>query len=271
MNSVIINDIRKKIRNKNPVVHCITNPISINLCANGILAVGAKPIMAEHPLEVAEITRSADALVLNMGNITDVRIRSIKISAETAQKHSVPFIIDIVGVACSQLRRNLIKELLRELKPTAIKGNYSEICALYDDSYTTIGVDADETLSIERISSISVSLAQKYSTMILASGETDIVTDGESIAYIHNGISQLAQSTGTGCLLGALCGCCLSVEQDINSLITGCVVLGVCGQLSETQKGNGSFMVSLMDNLSVVSDTQIENLLNFEVKNNEKI
>ena len=127
MNSVIINDIRKKTRNKKPVVHCITNPISINLCANGVLAVGAKPIMAEHPLEVAEITKTADVLVLNLGNITDARIRSIKISAKIAHEHNIPFVIDAVGVACSQLRRNLIRELLKEIKPTAIKGNYSEI------------------------------------------------------------------------------------------------------------------------------------------------
>ena len=271
MISVIINDIRKKTRNKKPVVHCITNPISINLCANGVLAVGAKPIMAEHPLEVAEITKTADSLVLNLGNITDARIRSIKISAETAREHNIPFVIDAVGVACSQLRRNLIKELLKEIKPTAIKGNYSEIFALYDDFYSTTGVDADETLSIERISNISVRLARKYDTMILASGETDIVTDGESIVYIHNGTSQLAQLTGTGCLLGALCGCYLSVEQNINSLVTGCVVLGVCGQLSETKKGNGSFAVNLMDNLSVISDVEIDKLLNIEVKNNEKL
>ncbi len=271
MNSVIINDIRKKTRNKKPVVHCITNPISINLCANGVLAVGAKPIMAEHPLEVAEITRTADALVLNLGNITDVRMQSIKISAEIAHKHNIPFIIDAVGVACSQLRRSLIKELLKELQPTAIKGNYSEICALYDDFYTTTGVDADETLNVEKISNISVSIAQKHNTMILASGETDIITDGESIIYIHNGTQQLAQLTGTGCLLGALCGCYLSVEQNINSLVTGCVVLGVCGQLSETKKGNGSFAVNLMDNLSVISDVQIDKLLNIEVKNNEKL
>ena len=270
MNIEKINNTRKKTAMKKPLVHCITNPISINMCANGLLAVGAKPIMAEHPLEVAEITNTADALILNLGNITDARVKSIKISAETAQKHNIPFIIDAVGIACSQLRRDLIKELLMKFRPTAIKGNYSEIFALYDDFYATSGVDADETLSVEKISNISLRLARKYNTMILASGETDIVTDGELIAYIHNGTPQLAQLTGTGCLLGVLCGCYLSVEQSINSLITGCVVLGACGQLSEIQKGNGSFMVSLMDNLSIVSDTQIEKLLDIEVKSYEK-
>ena len=117
---------------KNPLIHCITNPISINQCANGVLAVGAIPIMAEHPLEAAEITQAADALVLNLANITDVRMQSMKISAQTAQKNNIPFIIDAVGVACSALRRNFVNGFLKEFKPAAIKGNYSEIYALYD-------------------------------------------------------------------------------------------------------------------------------------------
>ncbi len=267
MNYQIINEIRRKLKNKKPVVHCITNPISINLCANGILAIGAMPIMAEHSLEVQEITHNADALVLNLGNITDVRMQSIELSAKTAENNNIPFVIDAVGIACSELRRNFIKELLKENRPTAIKGNYSEIYALYEDCYSSSGVDADNTLDIEMISEISVKLAQCYGTMILASGKTDVITDGNTIVYIRNGTTQMAQLTGTGCLLGVLCGCFLSVENSINSLITACAILGICGELSKTEKGNGSFLFNLLDNLSVLSDIQVEHLLRIEVKN----
>ena len=93
MKTEIIAEIRKKTMDKNPLIHCITNPISINQCANGVLGVGARPMMAEHPLEVAEITQAADALVLNIANITDARMQSIKISAKTAQNNNIPFII----------------------------------------------------------------------------------------------------------------------------------------------------------------------------------
>ena len=99
-----IRDIRKNLRDRQPLIHCITNPISINQCANAILAVGGRPMMAEHPQEVAEITRTAQSLMLNLGNITDARMESILISAETAQEAGIPFLLDAVGIACSTLR-----------------------------------------------------------------------------------------------------------------------------------------------------------------------
>ncbi|MBQ6929869.1 MAG: hydroxyethylthiazole kinase [Oscillospiraceae bacterium] len=265
-----INEIRRKTVDKNPLIHCITNPISINQCANGVLAVGARPMMAEHPLEVEQITGAADALVLNIANITDARMQSVQISARTAQANNIPFIIDAVGISCSSLRRSFIKNFLKSFKPTAIKGNYSEICALHDETYTSAGVDTDEKLKREDISKITVRLAQKYSTMVLASGKTDIITDGKTIIYINNGVPQLAQITGTGCLLGMLCGCYLAVDRSINALVTACAVLGISGELSQTQKGNGTFYVNLMDSLSVLKDCQIEKLLRIEVKNGEE-
>jgi hydroxyethylthiazole kinase len=266
----LINEIRNKTVDKNPLIHCITNPISINQCANGVLAVGARPMMAEHPMEVAEITQTADALVLNFANITDARMQSIKISARTAQDNNIPFIIDAVGISCSALRRGFINDFMQEFTPTAIKGNYSEIYALYYDSYNSAGVDADNALELENVTETAVKLAQKHNTMVLASGKTDIVTDGKTVVYINNGVPQLAQITGTGCLLGMLCGCYLSVDQSVNALVTACTVLGISGELSQTEKGNGTFFVNLMDNLSVLKNEQIEKLLKIEVKTNEK-
>ncbi|MBE6887191.1 MAG: hydroxyethylthiazole kinase [Ruminococcaceae bacterium] len=265
-----INEIRKKTVDRNPLVHCITNPISINQCANGILGIGARPMMAEHPQEVAEITQTADAVVLNIANITDIRMQSVKISAQTAQNNNIPYIMDAVGVSCSSLRRSFVNDFLREFAPTAIKGNYSEIYALFNDSYNCAGVDADSSLATERIGETAAKLARKHNTMVLASGKTDIVTDGNTTVYINNGVPQLAQITGTGCLLGMLCGCYLSVDRSINALVTACAVLGISGELSQTEKGNGTFFVNLMDNLSVLKDVQIDELLKIEVKTNEE-
>lgn len=266
-----INEIRKKTADSNPLIHCITNPISINQCANGVLAVGARPTMAEHPMEVAEITQAADALVLNIANITDARMQSIMVSAQVASQNNIPFIIDAVGISGSQLRRRYIKDFMRKYTPAAIKGNYSEIYALYNDGYTSAGVDADATLQTENISKAAVLLARRHKTMVLASGKTDIVTDGNTVVYINNGVAQLARITGTGCLLGMLCGCYLSADRSIAALVTACAVLGICGQLAQTDKGNGTFFVNLMDNLSVLKDSQVEELLNMEVKSCEEI
>ena len=98
------------IRNRKPLVHAITNPISINQCANTILAVGAKPIMAEHPKEVYEITASSDALMLNLGNITDARMESMIISLNIANKREIPVLLDAVGVACSSFKGHLLTD-----------------------------------------------------------------------------------------------------------------------------------------------------------------
>lgn len=257
-------DIRSAVREKHPLIHCITNPISINQCANAILAIGARPIMAEHPKEVREITETADALMLNLGNITDARMQSMKVSLQAAGERSIPVILDAVGIACSKLRRDYAAELLKIGIPTVIKGNYSEIFALYHEAYRSSGVDADAAINTDAVCKAAAELARKYSTVILASGKVDVITDGAKIVRIKNGTPQLSTVTGTGCMLGALCGAYLSACPDMNAAVTACTVLGICGQLAETDRGGGSFMVNLMDELSVLTDAQIDQYKDME-------
>lgn len=266
-----ISNIRHLVRQNRPLIHCITNPISINQCANAILTVGARPIMAEHPKEVSEITQSAQALMLNLGNITDIRMESILISAQAAQAQGIPFLLDAVGIACSTLRREYAKTLLNTAVPTVIKGNYSEIQALYRQSYHASGVDADSSLDIRTMDLTAVSLARSLRTIILASGKVDIVTDGSKLYHIHNGTPQLSQVTGTGCLQGALCTAYLSAGADIASVITGCAILGICGELAQTEQGAGTFLCNLMDALSTLTDAELEHHLMLEERNIEEI
>ena len=191
--------------------------------------------------------------MLNLGNITDVRMESIRISAETAVQTGIPLVLDAVGIACSQLRRSYTCKLLSALTPTLIKGNYSEIYALYRDSYHTSGVDADISLDIPSMDRCVVSLARERNTIILASGKVDILSDGKRLVHIHNGTPQLSAVTGTGCMLGALCAAYLSVERSIDAAIAACAMLGISGEKSQTPKGNGTFFVNLMDSLSTLS------------------
>ena len=109
-----IAEIRKYTKEAAPLIHCITNPISIHDCANIILAAGARPIMAEHPAEVAEITAVASALMLNLGNITDARIESIQRALKEANRRTIPVLLDLVGVTCSSLRREFARKLLAD-------------------------------------------------------------------------------------------------------------------------------------------------------------
>ena len=260
----------RSLKENNPLIHCITNPISINQCANAILAVGCRPIMAEHPSEVREITKASQALLLNLGNITDVRMESMLISAKAATEQKIPIVIDAVGIACSELRRDFVCRLIENNKPTVIKGNYSEINALYNSSYKAAGVDSEAVLDEKIISAASISLSEKYNSIILASGKTDIVTDGRKLLRIGNGSLQLAQVTGTGCMLGALAACCMSGEKSTEAAALACGILGICGELSETNKGSGSFMINLIDNLSLLTDKMLKENLKMEEMNIEK-
>lgn len=259
-----LHEIRGLVREKQPLVHCITNPISINQCANAILAAGARPIMAEHPAEAEEITESADALMLNTGSITDVRMVSMEISLQAAAREGIPVVLDAVGVACSGLRRGFILQLLETASPAVLKGNYSEIYALYHAAYHSSGVDADTALNVGAVREAAMELARKYRMTVLASGKTDIVTDGTSLVLIRNGTPQLSAVTGTGCMLGALCGVYLTACPAMEAASAACVMLGVCGEMAETEKGSGTFMANLLDALSTVTDKQLENKMNLE-------
>ena len=267
---VMIQNYRKQVKEKRPLIHCITNPISITQCANAILAVGARPIMAEHPEEVAEITETADALLLNLGNITDVRMESMKIAMREAIAHEIPVVLDVVGVACSKLRRKYIHELIEIGIPKIVKGNYSEIFALEREEYRSSGVDADRELSLEEVANSAVKLSKTYKNVILASGKTDILTDGKEIIYMKNGSNQLASVTGTGCMLGALCACYLSVRSDIYAAASACSMLGISGELAETEKGPGSFLYNLMDQLYLISEMEIKDRIQMEVQHVER-
>lgn len=256
--------IAENARNSSPLVHCITNPISINQCANTLLALGARPIMAEHPREVKNITESASSLLINFGNITDTRIKSAKISAKTAGTKNIPFVADLVGVACSPLRRTLARNLLQRSRPTVIKGNFSEIRAMYDFSYSSSGVDAEKDLLLTEVAKISAMLAVKYDCVVLASGKEDIVADGKRTALVKNGCAELSRVTGTGCMLGAICAALLPFATPFDAAVTACSVLGICGELSRRENGNGSFLVNLFDNLSRITGKDIEKLIKTE-------
>ncbi len=258
--------IRENVAKQKPLIHCITNPISINGCANTILCVGAKPIMAEHPEEVYEITDASNALMLNIGNITDARMESIKISLKRAKEKGIPVLLDVVGIACSKFRRKYVLELLKISIPSVIKGNYSEIAALHNAEYFSPGVDADASLDVCYITKTAKELALKNQTVILATGQTDIITDGKRVVYVKNGTPELAYITGTGCMLGALCTTFMTLLMPMEAAVSACVYLGICGERAKTDKGNGSFMVNLMDRISTLRKEEILTYMDMEEK-----
>ena len=281
--------LRKQIKEEKPLIHCITNPISIHDCANVILAVGARPIMAEHPAEVGNITASSGALMLNLGNITDARIRSMKCSMRTAVENRIPVLLDLVGVACSDLRLDLARELLSIGHPAVLKGNMSELLAVSGLPSHAIGIDAgaQDTLTPENIDVVSDVLkafSRNNQAVVLATGKQDFVTDGEQVVLIENGTAALSGITGTGCMVGALTAAFLpgctemggwsdgdrklnwSPGNYLEAAVLGTALMGVAGEEAEKiSRGPGSFQVNLMDEIYGISDRHLLEMLKLEM------
>ena len=235
----------------NCLIHCITNPISINQTANTILALGASPIMAEHPLEVEEITKTASSLLLNTGNITDVRMESMKISLKAANRMGIPVTLDAVGTACSALRKRFVRELLKEGRFTVIKGNASEILALADDTYTDAGVDAGKDIDSALLKQAVTDLSSDTNAIVIATGKTDIIGFEGTLTEVKGGSEKLASVTGTGCMSGAVIATYLARENTLQSVKDACRFFKKCGEAAGASKGPGTFMVNLLDALSM--------------------
>ena len=236
---------------KSCLIHCITNPISINQTANAVLALGAKPIMAEHPLEVEEITRTASALLLNLGNISDVRMAAMRISLKAANDKGIPVVLDAVGAACSSLRRSFVKELLSEGRFTIIKGNYSEIIAISDDGFKDVGVDAGNDIGEDIVRRAVLKISSDTGAIVLATGRTDLIGSEGSITEVAGGTEMMSSVTGTGCMLGAVIAAYLAHTNSLQSVADACAFFKRCGEeAARSGSGSGTFMTGLMDAVS---------------------
>lgn len=255
-------NIKNKVMLDRPLIHCITNHITINDCANVVISAYGKPIMAEHCGEVSDITASAKALAINIGNITDNRMKSIMISGKTSYEKEIPSIIDIVGVSCSTLRLNFAIDFIDKCRPSIIKGNMSEIKAIFGLDTKSKGIDVnDEDITNEDTISNNIyivkELALKTNSTVVATGAIDIISNGNQTYIIENGCEELSRITGTGCMLNVLIATYISSKDIINSAILGTVVMGICGELAKGAEGTASFKIELLDNLSTIKDEDI--------------
>lgn len=288
-------EMRNYIRETQPLIHCITNPISIHDCANVILATGARPIMAEHPKEVEEITAVSSALMLNLGNITDVRMESMRLALAQANRDKIPVILDLVGVTCSHLRRRFAESLLEAGQFAVIKGNISEILAVASLPFHGTGIDAgaEDAVSEENQSQrgeVAKSLAKTLGCAVLATGKKDLVAVSDQAFLVSNGDPALSGITGTGCMVGALTASYLpavsteSLSSSIGrtkstdsehsvgdsyvesesafselalSALLGVVTMGIAGEkATKISRGPGSFQIALLDEIFCLSEEE---------------
>lgn len=203
----------KEIRNQKPIIHCMTNYVVANFQANGLLAVGASPIMAEHFEEMADVSKITDALLLNIGTIRDSLCHSMIFAGQLANSLNKPVVLDPVGIGVSSFRQEFIHALLQKVQFTAIRCNASELATLAQIDCISHGIDAG--VIDFSVTKTAMDVALKYSTIVCVSGETDYITNGFLLSEIHGGTKKLTEITGTGCLLGALCTAASASSKDV--------------------------------------------------------
>ena len=243
--------LRALVEKRRPVVQCITNIVTVNDCANALLAIGGSPTMAHHPEEMADFAAVSDALVCNMGATESL---DAMMAAGLASKNGRPVVIDPVGCASSAFRRGKCLELIKAVQPSCIRGNAAEIKALATDHNTGRGVDDLEAETPDAARS-AMDLARKTGAIVVASGETDYIADGIRLYEVKGGTVWMSRVTGTGCMLSSLLGAFLAVENSALSAAACCAMMNTCAEkaLAETagrQGGTGTFHICLMDALS---------------------
>ena len=271
----------KSIREKNALTHCITNSVTINDCANAVLAIGGSPFMAEDAEELEEVVTIADVLVINIGKLSKSQIESMKISAKKANETNTTIILDPVGVGVTNLRNKTTMDLIENYNMAAIRGNISEIKAIakltgvLDESNTAKGVDVnvDDIVTEENLKDngeIIKELASKLNTTILASGPIDILTDGKTTIAIDNGDEMMPLITGSGCMLSAIVGSCIGGSNPLEGSLVAILAMNIAGEkarakVDEKDEGTGSFRAYLIDYLYKTNAESLVNEANIKI------
>ena len=269
-----IAEIADAVREKRPLVHCITNYVTVNDCANALLAIGASPVMADDEREIADIVAIASALVINIGTLNDRTIRSMVMAGKAAAKRGIPVILDPVGAGASKLRTETALSLITEVPFAVIRGNASEIRTLVSGTGTTRGVDASESDTaadrFEALRDEASNLAQKTGAVIAITGATDIISDGTKAYAIKNGHPLMGRITGSGCMLSAITGAFAAARADISmdAVAAAIATMGLAGEKAaraEARRGTGSFRVSLIDALSRLDAREVASGMRLDV------
>lgn len=221
----------EKLKSYNPLILNITNMVTMDFIANGLLSLGASPIMSLAEQEMDDLMALSAAVVINIGTL-NTEFNTLALCAGTfANQHKKPVIVDPVGVGASQFRTDSAKQLLDKIQVDCIRGNASEILALSGLTSTTKGVDS--TTDTEYAMNAAKALSQKYQCMVIISGKSDIVVDKNNLDISHFGSPLMAKITGMGCLLTAVVAAFLAIEPNRFQAAKQAVrFYGQCGELA---------------------------------------
>ncbi len=251
-----------RVRTTNPLVHNITNVVVTNFTANGLLALGASPVMAYAKQEVQDMARIAGALVLNMGTLNETEVEAMVLAGQAANEKGVPVLFDPVGAGATPYRTETAQRILRETKVSILRGNAAEVAHVIGEKWSIKGVDSGEG------NGNAISLAQKAAAqlnlVVVITGKEDVITDGQSTYVVRNGHALLTKVTGAGCLLTSIIGAFSAVEPDLlMASVSALVSYGVAAEIAANKKGEegpGSFQIELINQLAKVNGDHIRQM-----------
>lgn len=266
----------KNVREKCPLIHNITNYVTVNDCANVLLACGGSPIMADDEDEAEEITSICSGLNINIGTLNQCTIPAMCKAGKKANMLGHPVVLDPVGAGASRLRTQTAKDLIDSIQFTVIRGNISEIKALALGAGGARGVDADVADKVTKdnlIQAVSFAkeFAKKTGAVIAVTGAIDIVTDGEKAYCIYNGHPMMSSITGTGCQLSAITAAYVAANPDmpLEAAAAAVCLMGVCGEkaydrLTE-QDGNAIYRNYIIDAVFRLTGEELERSAKFDI------
>lgn len=256
-----ITEVLKDVKLKTPLVQAITNYVTINDCANILLCFGASPAMCEAKEEVEEFVGLISALYINIGTLTKEQEEASVLAVKGAAELGKPVVLDPVACGAISRKTEIVNKLFDCGKISIIKGNIGEIKALAGFSGKMRGVDSidDGDGAVEACKS----LAERFNTVVAATGKTDIITDGKRTCLIDNGTSMLTLVTGAGCMAGALTAATAGVHKDMFiSASASILAMGLAGEMAADSVGSvlpGSFRVKLFDSIYSLCEEDILN------------
>ncbi len=250
-----------KIRATRPLIHNITNFVVMNFNANVLLAMGASPVMAHAPEEVAQMAACAGALVLNIGTLSAPWVEAMLIAGKSANSHNIPVIFDPVGAGATNFRTETAQRIINEIEISIIRGNASEILALNPDtiSQTAVTKGVDSTRSVDEAAESAAKLAQTLGTTLAITGPIDLITDGKQVLTVANGHASMPLVTGTGCAATAVIGAFAAIDQDqVRAAASALSFFGLAGEMAgRISAAPGSFMVAFQDALSLITEQDL--------------
>lgn len=267
----------EKVRGQMPLIHNITNYVTVNDCANILLACGGSPIMSDDLDEVEEITSICGGLNINIGTLNRNTIPSMFAAGKKANELGHPVVLDPVGAGASKLRTDTACRLLEEVRFSVIRGNSSELKALALGSSSTRGVDADATDAVtDETLDRAVAFAKEFSartgSVIAITGAIDIVADQNRAFCIRNGHPMMSRITGTGCQLSAMTAAYITAnpETPLEAAAAAVCAMGLCGELAYQRMteldGNSSYRNYIIDAIYRLTPAALEEGAKYEVR-----